>query len=74
MKTVSLQLVVLELENGRRGVFFGTPLVGDDETENDCQVENIWFSNISELPGDADLRQLAHLAVEQFTAQMKPWH
>ncbi len=74
MKTIPLQLVILELENGRRGVFFGTPLVADDETESECQVENVWFSNINQLPDNIDLSMLRHIALEQFLSQNKPKH
>ena len=37
MKTVSMQLVTVELENGHRGVFIGAPLVTDERADADCQ-------------------------------------
>jgi hypothetical protein len=68
MKMLPLQLVVIDLENGRRGVFVGTPLIRDDATADDCQVENVWFTAIHQLPANVTLAQLTRLAHEQIAA------
>lgn len=68
MKMLPLQLVIIDLENGQRGVFIGRPLVVDDSTEEGCQVENVWFTNVQEMPDTATLEQLAKLALEQMSA------
>lgn len=74
MKTIPMQLVVVQLENGRRGVFFGTPIVGDEEAELDCQVEQVYFSNINRLPDGMSLDELAQLAMAQFEHGSRPMH
>lgn len=68
MKMLPLQLVIIDLENGQRGVFIGRPLVVDDNTEEGCQVENVWFTNVQEMPDTATLEQLANMALEQMSA------
>jgi len=61
MKELALQLVTVELENGKQGVFIGGPLVTDDFTNSDCQVDNIWFSDIQEVPANITLSELVSL-------------
>jgi hypothetical protein len=68
MKMLPLQLVIIDLENGQRGVFIGRPLVSDGVTEEDCQVENVWFTDIHEMPDNATLEQLTRMALEQMSA------
>ncbi len=70
MKMLPLQMVIIDLENGRRGVFIGQPLLCDDSTDENCQVENVWFTNIQEVPDGATLEQLTRMAMEQY-AQRK---
>ncbi len=74
MKTMPVQLVVVELDNGRRGVFFGTPIVADTEGESEFQVEEVYFSNVNELPEGVGLAELSRIALAQFERQRKPWH
>lgn len=68
MKLLPLQLVIIDLENGRRGVFIGRPLITDEAQEEDCQVQNVWFTDIHEMPDTATLEQLTRMAIEQITA------
>lgn len=68
MKLLPLQLVIIDLENGRRGVFIGRPLITDEAQEDDCQVENVWFTDIHEMPDTATLEQLTRMAIEQISA------
>ncbi|MEE8343350.1 MAG: hypothetical protein V3R51_06060 [Gammaproteobacteria bacterium] len=58
MKTVSLQLVTVDLENGERGVFIGLPLIPEDSGDLDHQVEEIWFSDIQDVPEHLTFAQL----------------
>jgi hypothetical protein len=66
-KTLPLQLVIIDLENGQRGVFVGTPLITDEVSEDDCQVQNVWFTDIQEMPDSATLEQLTRMALEQMS-------
>lgn len=68
MKLLPLQLVIIDLENGRRGVFIGRPLITDEAQEDDCQVQNVWFTDIHEMPDTATLEQLTRMAIEQISA------
>jgi hypothetical protein len=67
-KTLPLQLVIIDLENGQRGVFVGRPLITDEATEDECQVQNVWFTDIHEMPDNASLDQLTRMAMEQMSA------
>lgn len=61
MKTIELQLVMVDLEGGEQGVFVGCPLVTDTAPEEGGQVKNIWFSNTQEVPQSLTLEQLMEL-------------
>lgn len=67
MKMMPLQLVIIDLENGQRWVFIGRPLITDDSVEDNCQVENVWFTDIHEMPDSATLEQLSRMAMEQMS-------
>ena len=67
MKMMPLQLVIIDLENGQRGVFIGRPLVIEDSDENDHQVQNVWFTDIQEMPDSATLEQLTRMTLEQMS-------
>ena len=69
MQTEDVQIVVIELEDGRRGVFVGMPLVSNEADEADCQVENVWFTDIHQVPAGMDLELLARAVQQQFAAQ-----
>ncbi len=71
MRTLPLQMIIVELENGRRGVFIGKPLVPDDDTDDDCQVERVWFTDIHQIPEVATVDQLTAIALEQLEPQME---
>jgi hypothetical protein len=68
MKMLPLQLVIIDLENGQRGVFIGRPLIVQDTAGEDCQVENVWFTDIHEMPDNSTLEQLTNMALEQISA------
>ncbi len=65
MKMLPLQMVIIDMENGQRGVFIGRPLVSTKSDETDCQVENVWFTDIHEMPDNATLEQLAQMTLEE---------
>ncbi|HFD80205.1 MAG TPA: hypothetical protein ENK05_07440 [Gammaproteobacteria bacterium] len=65
MKPIPLQLVTVCLENGRQGIFVGLPLVGEHVAEEDGQIEDIWFSDIREVPAHMDLAELMRLIQSQ---------
>ena len=65
MKTVNLQLITIDLENGQQGVFIGFPLITEESSDMDSQVEEIWFSNIQEIPDDLSVKKLMYLIASQ---------
>ncbi len=65
MRTLPLQLLTVDLENGQRGIFIGWPLVADEQPESACQVEEVWFSNIQNVPENITLVQLIRLVQRQ---------
>ena len=65
MKTIPLQLVTLCLDNGQQGVFVGVPLVAEQRDQDGGQIEDIWFSDIQEIPGHIKLVELLGLIQAQ---------
>jgi hypothetical protein len=65
MKPIALQLVTVCLENGEQGVFVGVPLVAEQASEDTAQIEDIWFSNIQEVPAGTELAELIQLLQAQ---------
>ena len=65
MKAIPLQLVTVCLENGEQGVFVGVPLVPEHIPDEQGQVEDIWFSNVQEVPAQINLAELIRLIQEQ---------
>lgn len=64
MKTVPLQLITVDLDNGRRGIFIGGPFI-TEETEDDHQIKEIWFSNVQEVPDNLTVAELVQLVRDQ---------
>ena len=65
MKTLALQLITVGLEDGKQGVFVGWPLLSEDTAAENGQVENIWFSNVQQVPDSMTLVQLMELVRRQ---------
>jgi len=65
MKSIPLQLVTVCLDDGQQGVFVGVPLVAEYVPEDAGQVEDIWFSDIQEVPVDMALDELVQLIQAQ---------
>lgn len=64
-KHVPLQLMMVNLTNGQRGLFVGLPLVSHEETDQDTQVDHIMLSDIQQLPEDMTLAQLMEMVQQQ---------
>lgn len=65
MKPIPLQLVTVCLENGQQGVFVGVPLVPEHAPAEQGQIEDIWFSDIQEVPAKMELADLIRLLQAQ---------
>ena len=65
MKSISLQLVTVCLENGEQGVFVGVPLVGEQLPEDLGEIGDIWFSDIQQVPAETELVELICLIQAQ---------
>jgi len=65
MKPIPLQLVTVCLENGEQGVFIGRPLVPEQMPDEQGQIEDIWFSDVREVPADMALGELIQLLQTQ---------
>lgn len=65
MKPLKLQLVMIGLENGLQGIFVGLPLIPEKSEHKDYQVQDIWFSEVQEIPNDLTLEQLLELLRKQ---------
>ncbi|WJW75665.1 hypothetical protein QVG61_00840 [Thiohalobacter sp. IOR34] len=65
MRFEGLQIITVVLENGETGMFIGRPLVPEEYSDEDCQVEQVWFSNIQELPVEMTLGQLMRMVQQQ---------
>lgn len=67
MKTLPVQVVVIELENGRRGVFVGPSLVPEEYDALDCQVESVWFADVQDVPATMSVNEICEYARNQLT-------
>lgn len=65
-KHVPLQMMMINLTNGHRGMFIGLPLVDHAEADNAIEVENIMFSDVQKLPEDMTLAQLMEMMQAQY--------
>jgi len=66
---VDLQLVMVELSGGQRGVFIGSPAVADMPKINASKIVNIWFSNIQRIPADMSVPDLMSMINDQVAEQ-----
>ncbi len=65
MKPIPLQLITVCLENGQQGVFIGVPLVGEQLPAETGQIDDIWFSDIQDVPAEMELMDLIRLIQSQ---------
>lgn len=63
-KTVPLQLITLDMDNGQKGIFVGMPLM-TDKSDDDTMIENIWFSDVQDVPDNLTVEQLIKLVGAQ---------
>ena len=74
MKPIPLQLVTIQLENGQQGIFVGLPLIHDQTQEQECQVSEVWFSNVKGVPQNMSVDQLMALVQAQLCRCMGEVH
>ncbi len=67
MKTLELQLVTVGLDDGKQGIFIGLPLLSQQDADAGGQVENIWFSDIKNVPDSLTMNELMQLVVKQLS-------
>jgi len=72
--TVELQLITVELGDGQRGVFVGTPLVVTESVHTRDEINGIWFSNIQNIPKDITVAQLTSEVNQQIKNCIKSVH
>ena len=67
MKTLELQLVTVGLDDGKQGIFIGLPLLSQQDADAGGTVENIWFSDIKNVPDSLTMNELMQLVVKQLS-------
>lgn len=65
MKSIPLQLVTIQLEDGQEGIFVGIPLLSDAVSVQESQISEVWFSNVRAIPNSMSVSQLIELAQAQ---------
>ncbi|MBT8117172.1 MAG: hypothetical protein KJO66_05025 [Gammaproteobacteria bacterium] len=70
MKTLELQLITVGLDDGTQGVFIGMPLISAETADDSGQVENIWFSNVKEVPDSLTMEELMGLIGKQLVDRL----
>lgn len=65
MTMQAVQMVIIDLEDGSRGVFIGSPITPEQFSDQECTVEQVWFTNVQMIPKGATLEQVVQLAVAQ---------
>jgi hypothetical protein len=61
----AVQMVIIDLEDGSCGVFIGSPITPEQFSDQECTVEQVWFTNVQMIPKGATLEQVVQLAVAQ---------
>jgi len=65
MKTIELQLVTVGLDDGKQGIFVGLPLLSQQDADDGGQVENLWFSDVKNVPESLTIDELMQLVASQ---------
>ena len=65
MKTLELQLITVGLDDGKQGIFVGLPLLSKDAGEMNGQIENIWFSDVKQVPDSLTMEELMEIVRKQ---------
>lgn len=63
-KTVPLQLITLDMDNGQKGIFVGVPLV-TEQSDSEAMIDNIWFSDVQNIPTNLTVDKLIQLVSAQ---------
>lgn len=67
MKSIPLQLVTIQLEDGKEGIFIGIPLLADAAAVQANHVNEVWFSNVCSIPNSLPVAQLIEMAQAQLS-------
>jgi len=67
MKSIPLQLVTIQLEDGTEGIFVGIPLLSDAISVKESQINEVWFSNVRAIPNNMSILQIIELAQSQLS-------
>jgi hypothetical protein len=65
MSASLLQLVIIDMEDGRRGVFVGQPLVMTQAPDGGGEVAGVWFGEPQSFGDPASLERAARLALAE---------
>ncbi len=69
MKMQAVQMVIIDLEDGSRGIFIGTPITPDELMDEECTVEQVWFTNVQMIPEKTTLEQVVQMTLAQIESQ-----
>jgi hypothetical protein len=70
MKKLPMQMIMVTMEDGRRGVFVGSPMI-KMEVEDECRIDTVEFSHVNELPKEATLAEIISLTDLQAELQTR---
>lgn len=70
MNKLPMQMIMVTMEDGRRGVFVGSPMI-KMEVEDECRIDTVEFSYVNELPKEATLAEIISLADLQAELQTR---
>jgi len=68
MKKLPMQMIMVTLEDGRRGVFVGSPMIKMG-VEDECRIDTVEFSYINEISKETTLAEIISLAELQAELQ-----
>lgn len=74
MKSISLQLVTVKLDNGQHGTFIGTPLIASQNEMQDSHISEIWFSDVRDLSDQLKLEELMEFVTSQLSQCKQDLH
>ena len=70
MKKLPMQMIMVTMEDGRRGVFVGSPMI-KMEVEDECRIDTVEFSHVNELPKEVTLAEIISLTDLQAELQTR---
>ena len=63
-------MILVTMEDGRRGVFVGSPMV-EMGVEGECRIDSVEFSYVNEIPDEATVAEVISLADLQAELQLR---